>query len=83
MADGSCGWQALAAIPAVANDKEFRVDTELFLNQEKEPFLQTLTIFTDGAVYDFQLTEPVQTTVFDARRGQFTLLDEARRAGPP
>jgi len=86
----SCNWivggwlvwlvGALAALPAIAHDQEFRVDTELFRNQEKEPFLQTLTIFTDGAVYDFRLTDPVETTVFDARRGHFTLIDEARRA---
>src|SRR6476646_3368983 len=71
---------ATAGLPAIAEGQEFRVDTELFRNQEKEPFLQTLTIFADGAVYDFQLTEPAETTVFDSRRGQFTLLDESRRA---
>lgn len=71
---------AIAGLPAIADGQEFRVDTELFRNQEKDPFLQTLTIFADGAVYDFQLTEPAEATVFDARRGQFTLLDESRRA---
>jgi hypothetical protein len=78
------GWRecllaVVVMIPAVASGQEFRVDTELFQNQDKKPFLQTLTIFADGTVYDFQLTEPAETTVFDARRGHFTLLDESRK----
>jgi len=59
---------------------EFRVDTELFKNEEKSPILQQLTIFTaEGAVYDFCLTAPTETTVFDPRHGRFTLLDESRK----
>ena len=63
--------------PASAQD--FRVDTELFQNQDKKPFLETLTIFSEGKVYDFRLTAPQETTVFDPVRGNFTLLDESRR----
>ena len=73
-----CLAAVLAGLPTIAPAQEFRVDTELFENQDKKPYLQTLTIFADGVVYDFQLTDPAETTVFDARRGHFTLLDESR-----
>jgi hypothetical protein len=79
------GFACLAAllftISASADDLEFRVDTEVFKNEEKKPILEQLTIFAaDGAVYDFQLTAPQETTVFDPRHGRFTLLDETRKA---
>jgi hypothetical protein len=74
------GWLIGAVVvPAAVRADDFRVDTELFENQAKEPFLQTLTIFSEGTIYDFRLTEPAETTVFDSRRGRFTLLDESRR----
>jgi hypothetical protein len=69
-------------LAAAAPAQEFRVDTELFENQEKQPSLQTLTIFTDGAagtIYDFLLTEPREVIVYDPLRGRFTLLDESRQ----
>src|SRR5438105_11834412 len=69
---------ALAGLPAV-DGQEFRVDTELFENQAKEPFLQTLTIFADGMMFDFLLTEPREVTVIDPARGRITLLDESRK----
>jgi hypothetical protein len=71
---------ALAARPTQAQGLDFRVDTELFENQEKTPFLETLTIFADSTVYDFRLTKPQETAVFDLRRGLITLLDESRNA---
>ena len=68
-----------AGTPAVAFGQDFRVDTEVFLGQEKQPALETLTIFTAGTVFDFVLTEPREVAVLDSQRGRFTLLDEARR----
>jgi hypothetical protein len=70
---------ALAGLPVAAEGQDFRVDTELFANQEKEPLLATLTIFADGVVYDFRETQPRETTIFDPRHGRFTLLDESRQ----
>jgi hypothetical protein len=75
-------WSAivLAMASPPVHGQEFRVDTELFLNQEKKPFLEQLTIFTaDGTIYDFCLGERPETTVFDPRHGRFTLLDETRK----
>jgi hypothetical protein len=65
--------------PKVASGQDFRIDSELYVVGEKEPFQETLTIFTQGRVYDFVLTEPKETTVFDSQRGRFTLLDESQR----
>jgi hypothetical protein len=66
-------------LPWTAAGQDFRVDTEMFKNQDRAPYAQTLTIFAEGIVYDFCLTEPLETMVFDARRGRFTLLDETRK----
>jgi hypothetical protein len=69
-----------SAFPARAAAQEFRVDTEIFENQDKKPILEQLTIFAkDGTIYDLRLSEPKEVTVFDLRRGVCTLLDEARR----
>src|SRR5688572_23567005 len=59
--------------------QEFRVDSEVFHGEEKQPLVATLTIFTKGVAYDFQLTEPREITIFDPTRGRFTMLDVARR----
>lgn len=68
------------SISAFADDLEFRVDTEVFKNDDKKPILEQLTIFAaDGTVYDFSLTAPPETTVFDPRHGRFTLLDESHK----
>ena|SRR5689334_22705737 len=75
-------WLAILnfAVGALADDLEFRVDTEVFKNDEKQPILEQLTIFAaDGTVYDFQLTAPAETTVFDPRHGRFTLLDDTKK----
>ena len=72
---------ALAGSPSLAVGQEFRVDTELFQDQDKKPFLEQLTIFAaDGTIYDFCLSDPPEVTVFDPRHGRFTLLDESRKA---
>lgn len=70
----------VGAATVAAEGLEFRVDTEIFMAEEKKPILQQLTIFSaDGTVYDFSLTATPEVTVFDPRRGRFTLLDEARK----
>ena len=79
------GWISLVvgfigAIAVDADGQEFRVDTEVFQNQDKKPILEQLTIFAaDGTIYDLRLTDPQEVTVFDLRRGVCTLLDESRQ----
>jgi hypothetical protein len=58
--------------------QEFRVDSEVFHGDDKQPIVATLTVFTKGLAYDFQLTEPKEITIFDPTRGHFTMLDRAR-----
>jgi hypothetical protein len=65
--------------PEWARGHDFRIDTEFFQAEEKEPCLETLTIFAGGVVYDFRWTEPREITVFDPLHGRFTLLDETRK----
>ena len=70
----------LAAAPIhPATGQEFRIDTEIFVGEEKEPAAETLTIFAQGIVYDFLLTGPEEITLLDTVRGRFTLLDPARK----
>jgi hypothetical protein len=70
---------ALAATGSLVGGEAFRIDTEVFQNQDKKPVLEQLTIFAaDGTIYDFRLTEPQEVTVLDLRRGVCTLLDESR-----
>jgi len=70
----------LGGLPATAVGQEFRVDTEVFQNQDKKAILEQLTIFAaDGTIYDFCLTDPPEVTVLDLRRGVCTLLDESRQ----
>ena len=68
----------LSGISAIGNGQDFRVDTEVFFDQEKEPAVEALTIFSDGRVYDFLISQQ-EIVVFDPPRGQFILLDESRR----
>lgn len=70
----------VASVTARAAEvQEFRVDTEIFVGEEKEPAAETLTLFTGGRVYDFLLTGPEEITLFDAQRGRFTLIDPVRK----
>jgi hypothetical protein len=72
---------ALGACPfaAPAPAQDFRIDTEIFVGDDKEPAAETLTIFAQGMIYDFLLTEPAEMTMLDTVRGRFTLMDPARR----
>ena len=67
----------LLATSAVAD--EFRVETDIFLGDQKEPFAQNVTLFSSGLVYDFPRTGPEEITVFDPSRGRFVLLDPRRK----
>jgi hypothetical protein len=67
---------SVASAPA----QDFRIDTEIFVGDEKEPRDEMLTIFSQGIVYDFLLTGKEEITLLDTIRGRFTLLDPARKA---
>ncbi len=74
-----CGVVALGLFVQLAQAQDFRIDTEIFVGTEKAPRSETLTIFHQGLVYDFLLSEPQEITIYDAQRGRFTLLDPTRK----
>lgn len=59
--------------------EDFRVDTELFIDNAKAPAVETQTIFAGGMIYDFLLTKPEEITVFDPDHGTLTLLNVQRQ----
>jgi hypothetical protein len=66
-----------------AQAEEFRVQTQVFAEDETSPVSESLTLFRGGVVYDFLLTGPEQIAIFKTsageNRGRFILLDVDRR----
>ncbi|MFN0020066.1 MAG: hypothetical protein ACKVP0_17540 [Pirellulaceae bacterium] len=58
---------------------DFRVETDVFIGNDKEPVAENLTLFSDGQVYDFVLSGSREITIYDPARGQFKLLDTERK----
>lgn len=71
---------ARLAPPAAA--QEFRVETEVFIAEEPDPAARTVTLFENGAVYEF-LDDEHQVVVYRRgnkdRPGQFILLDTVNK----
>jgi hypothetical protein len=59
----------------------FRIETKIFVGDEKEPVSETTTLFLDGVVYDF-LKKPAHVAVFrkspGEKSGRFILLNAER-----
>jgi hypothetical protein len=66
-------------VAGVSSAQDFRVETDIFVGEEKDPFTTTLTLFADGLVYDFLLTESGEITIFDPRMQHFTLLEPRQK----
>jgi hypothetical protein len=68
------------AEPAIAEG--FRIETKIFVGNEKDPVSQATTLFLDGVVYDF-LDSPAQVAVFrksgGGKPGRFILLNTEDR----
>lgn len=62
-----------------ATAQDFRIESEITLDDEKQPVSENLTLFAAGIVYDFSLVGPKEITIFDPRREQFVLLDVERK----
>lgn len=66
-------WMATEGFaPAWAED--FRIETKVFVDNDKAPVSQTVTLFRAGVVYDY-LADPPRVAVFDKPHGRFVLLD--------
>jgi len=71
---------ALVTCSAVGLESgDFRVETDVFVDDTKDPVSETLTLFSGDLVYDFLLSEPEEITILDVRRSRIVLLDKARR----
>lgn len=66
-----------AATPGTA--QEFRIETDVFVGDAKQPVGETLTIFSNGLVYDFLLTGIEEITLFDRKRDRLVLMDTQRK----
>lgn len=72
-------WVTLMIANGSAAAQEFRVESEIFNGSDKAPVSENLTIFSDGIVYDFRLSEPKETVIHDSFRGKFVLLKPDRK----
>ncbi|NUQ63673.1 MAG: hypothetical protein HUU20_14445 [Pirellulales bacterium] len=66
------------AILDTARAEDFRVENAVYVGSEKEPRVESTTIFCSGVVYDY-LKSPAEITVFDRGNHRFILLDVTRR----
>ncbi len=67
----------LATCLAMARAEDFRVESTVFANKQKEPVSRSSTVFHAGVIYDY-LADPPRTAVLDRTRGRFILLDADR-----
>ena len=66
-------WQSIALgglLAPVGLADDFRIETEIFIGNEEKPAVENLTLFYDGRVYDFLLTEPAEITVGSSARSR-------------
>ncbi len=64
---------------AAKADAAFRVDTYIYQDAKKEPVKETLTLFYEGAYYDFAMDATQAVTFIDPRRGRIVLLSPRRQ----
>jgi hypothetical protein len=69
--------QTVAAAKAAAT--AFRVDTDVYTEETKEPVKQTLTLFKEGVYYDFAIDETQAVTVIDPLHGRIILLSPQKQ----
>ncbi len=75
---------ALLALRAFGVDRQsaraddFRVESAVYVGDQKDPSIETTTIFLGNEVYDFR-NRPAETVVFDKIAGRITLLNPAHQ----
>jgi len=71
----------LAVVAGTAQAEDFRIGSKVYVGEEPVPVSESLTLFSDGVVYDFT-ESPSQIAVFrksfDGKKGRFIVLDPAR-----
>jgi len=71
-------FSVVAVWTGISAAEDFRVENKVFVADEKEPRIESTTIFYGGVVYDY-LADPAEVTVFDKDHGRFVLLDMTHR----
>jgi|694.fasta_scaffold40845_6 hypothetical protein len=56
----------------------FRVETDIYFEDNKQPVMQNLTLFYEGVFYDFDRINPKSITVIDPGGRRIVLLDRER-----
>ncbi|MEO8495368.1 MAG: hypothetical protein ABI614_09875 [Planctomycetota bacterium] len=59
--------------------QDFRVDTDVYLEDEEATFSEHLTLFHDMVVYDFAVKGSDEITILNLQKGTIVLLDVKRR----
>ena len=79
-------WLMACAVsdPVMLNGQEFRIESQVYGDESKLPVSQNVTLFSDGLVYDFQLSndakpKTIETVVYDSRARVMVLLDPQRQ----
>jgi len=67
-----------------ANGQEFRIESTVYTADSNLPVSQNTTLFSEGLVYDFQLSndaqpKPLEIVIFDTRSRTIVLLDPNRK----
>jgi len=70
---------SVCCVPVCSAFEEFRIETEVFVDNGKEPAVETVTIFAAGVVYDFLRTGVEEITMFDRYRNRLVLMDTQRK----
>lgn len=65
---------AVLAWSGSVNAADFRIISQVYAGNAKQPASSTLTLFRAGVVYDY-LSQPETVTVFDPLHGRFVMLD--------
>lgn len=69
---------AMLTCPSPTAADNFRVNNEVFLDNQKTPSTQSITIFHDGVVYD-SMKSPAEMVVFDKNASRFILMNPANQ----
>jgi len=69
----------ISATASTAIGQEFRITTNVYLEQDEKPSSTNLTLFSDSVIYDFVEASGGEVTVFDLNRGRIVLLNPAKQ----
>jgi hypothetical protein len=58
--------------------QDFRIETDVLLVDRAEPVHQSVTIFREGAAYDYSRNEPHRITIVDPANSRIVFLDSRR-----